>query len=203
MKIFEEKRPRDVEYWSGGKDRACELTDDDWDIIEPILEDAFQGECSETQLNDLFCFDFDMVAEWLGYMDEEDFCKRRSPDYVDPEERRANIIEAVQEKYPDMEDYEIEDKLDEFWDEDIKDENAVIEVIRLIEEPIRRRAAIVKNFISKFPYSMDDSDEAYMNEYIDDNWDEDYPNDDMFVNELLTYMKELKEEGDEWHGEKE
>ena len=203
MRIYEEKRPRDVEYWSGGKDRTCELTDDDWDIIEPMLEDVLQGECSETQLNDLFWFDFDMVAEWLGYRDEEDFWKRRSTDYVDPEERRANIIEAVQEKYPDMEDYEIEDKLDEFWDEDITDENAVIEVIRLIEEPIRRRAAIVKNFISKFPYSMDDSDKAYMDEYIDDNWDEDYPNDDMFVNELLTYMKELKEEGEEWQGERE
>lgn len=197
MKIYVELSVRNFEFWSGGKDRASELTDIDWDIIEPNLEELFPDGCSDTELNDFFWFDFNTIAEWLGYRDEEDFCHKRSDDYVDPDERRESIIERVLDKCPGACDLDVEDKLDEFWDEDCDDDEAVKKIVEMIEEPIRRRAAIVNKFVSKFG-EMSEEENISMNEYIDDNWDEEYPNDDMFVDELFEYMSNMRMETEEW-----
>lgn len=67
--IIEDKRLRDFEFWSGAKDTVSELTSDDLDTIENILEDAYPDGMTETQINDLFWFDTDIIAEWLGYED--------------------------------------------------------------------------------------------------------------------------------------
>lgn len=77
MKIYEEKSLSNFEFWSGGRDRAKYLTEEEFDTVESILEECYQDGLSETAINDLFWFDFDAVAEWLGYEDEEDFFNQR------------------------------------------------------------------------------------------------------------------------------
>lgn len=68
MKIIcEDKRLRDFDFWSGAKDNVELLTTIELDIIEDILEDAYPDGVTETQVNDLFWFDTDIIAEWLGY----------------------------------------------------------------------------------------------------------------------------------------
>lgn len=32
---------------------------------------------TETQINDLFWFEFDTICQWLGYKDEDDFLNKR------------------------------------------------------------------------------------------------------------------------------
>ena len=40
------------------------------------VEDLFEGVPTDTQINDLFWFDFDLICEWLNISDE-DFSQRR------------------------------------------------------------------------------------------------------------------------------
>ena len=72
MKIYSEKSLRNFEFWSGAKENANELTGAQLDEVETILEDLYPEGMDETQINDLFWFDFDTVKEWLGITDEED-----------------------------------------------------------------------------------------------------------------------------------
>ena len=72
MKIYSEKSLRNFEFWSGAKENANELTGAQLDEVETILEDLYPEGMDETQINDLFWFDFDTVKEWLGITDEEE-----------------------------------------------------------------------------------------------------------------------------------
>lgn len=77
MKIYTEKNLRDFEFWSGAKDTAEHLTDDDFDIIESTLEELYPEGMDETSINDLFWFDEDTIAEWLGYSSFEELIEER------------------------------------------------------------------------------------------------------------------------------
>ena len=76
MKIYSEKSLRGFEFWSGAADRVKYLTDEELDTIEAMLEDAYPEGMSETSINDLFWFDEDTIAEWLGYDDFEALMRR-------------------------------------------------------------------------------------------------------------------------------
>lgn len=71
MKIYKEESLRNFEFWSGAKDNANELTIVQLDEVESILEDLYPEGMDETQINDLFWFDFDTIKKWLGITDEE------------------------------------------------------------------------------------------------------------------------------------
>ena len=66
MKVYKEMNLRDFEFWSGAKSNAETLTDEQLDMVESILEDAFPDGMDVTQINDIFWFDFDTIREWLG-----------------------------------------------------------------------------------------------------------------------------------------
>lgn len=72
MKIYSEKSLRSFEFWSGAKENANELTGAQLDEVETILEDLYPEGMDETQINDLFWFEFDTIKEWLGITDEEE-----------------------------------------------------------------------------------------------------------------------------------
>ena len=69
MKVYKEMNLRDFEFWSGAKSNAETLTDEQLDMVESILEDAFPDGMDETQINDIFWFDFDTIRERLGIED--------------------------------------------------------------------------------------------------------------------------------------
>ena len=77
MKIYTEDSIRNFNFWSGACDTVADLTWDDFDILEPIIEDMFMGECSDTDLNDFFWFERDTIAEWLGYSDYDELMEDR------------------------------------------------------------------------------------------------------------------------------
>lgn len=72
MKIFTEKSLKNFEFWSGAVDRAKILDDDDFDVIEQILEELYPDGCDETFINDFFWFEEDTIAEWLGFSSWEE-----------------------------------------------------------------------------------------------------------------------------------
>jgi hypothetical protein len=76
MKIYTENSLSNFEFWSGAVDRVKYLTDDELDTIEAILEDTYPEGMDETQINDLFWFEEDWIAEMLGYEDFEAIMRR-------------------------------------------------------------------------------------------------------------------------------
>lgn len=66
MKIYKEESLSNFEFWSGAKDNVEKLTSNEFDQIETTLEDLYPAGMSETELNDLFWFDFETVLEWIG-----------------------------------------------------------------------------------------------------------------------------------------
>ena len=77
MRVYAETSLNNFEFWSGGKDRAKYLTWQELDTIEAILEDLYPEGVDETTINDLFWFEEDTIAEWLGYADFEELIADR------------------------------------------------------------------------------------------------------------------------------
>lgn len=77
MKIYEEKSLNDFEFWSGAKDRVKYLTDDDLEQIEDFLNTEYPDGISDTELNDIFWFEEDFIAQMLGYSNFDELMKDR------------------------------------------------------------------------------------------------------------------------------
>ena len=54
MKVYSEKSLRNFEFWSGAKSNAEELTLEQIDMVESILEELYPDGMEETQINDFF-----------------------------------------------------------------------------------------------------------------------------------------------------
>lgn len=67
MKVYREQSLRDFAFWSGAKDTAKYLTAEQMDTVETMLEDLYPDGMSETEINDIFWFEEDTIADWLGY----------------------------------------------------------------------------------------------------------------------------------------
>ena len=72
MKIISETSLADFKFWSGAKSNAETLTNEQLDMVESILEDAYPDGMDETQINDFFWFDFDTIREWLGIKEDDE-----------------------------------------------------------------------------------------------------------------------------------
>lgn len=87
MKYTVEESLRDFKFWSGGKDRADNCSADELDCIEEFLEEIEPADgWTDTAINDMFWFDFDTIAQHLGYKNEEDFDRQHDPNYLDDDE---------------------------------------------------------------------------------------------------------------------
>lgn len=78
MKIIQEIKLSEFSFWAGAKDRAAHLTEKDFDEIEYMLENINPNGWTDTAVNDLFWFDEDSIAMWLGYDSFEALEKARS-----------------------------------------------------------------------------------------------------------------------------
>ena len=78
MKMWKEESLTAFDFWGGAKDTIEELTFDEIEQIEAMLEELdTEGEgMSETEINDFFWFERDTIAELLGYNDFEEIIKR-------------------------------------------------------------------------------------------------------------------------------
>lgn len=77
MKIWTDDSIRNFDFWSGGRDTVNDLTWEDFDILEPLIEEMFGGEVEDVDLNDFFWFERDTIARWLGYEDYEELMRDR------------------------------------------------------------------------------------------------------------------------------
>lgn len=76
MKIYSEKSLTSFEFWGGAMCRAEKLTYSELEQITEILEELYPDGIDETTINDLFWFEEDKIAEWLGYNSFEEIYNR-------------------------------------------------------------------------------------------------------------------------------
>ena len=74
MKITTEVYSKsDFDFWSGAVDTVNALTDDEFEEVIQMLDISYPDGMTATELNDLFWFDEDFVAECLGFDSWEEF----------------------------------------------------------------------------------------------------------------------------------
>lgn len=67
MKYTVDETLREFQFWSGAKETAKQLTDEQLDQMETILEECYPDGMTDTQINDIFWFETDWIAEQLGF----------------------------------------------------------------------------------------------------------------------------------------
>ena len=67
MKIYTKKKLGNFKFWGGAINNVMYLSRKQLDEIEEIIEKLYPHGIEKTTLNDLFWFDVDIIAEWLGY----------------------------------------------------------------------------------------------------------------------------------------
>lgn len=99
MRIYSDESLSNFRFWSGAVCRAEQLTNEQFDAIERELEMLYPDRISDTELNDLFWFDFEWVVGLIGLAlnDSGDIC---DPSELEEEE------EDEEEDFDDEEDDE-------------------------------------------------------------------------------------------------
>ena len=83
MRYYVEGSLINFKFWCGAKYRAELLNSDQLDSVEELLEEIMPEDgWSDTAINDFFWFEFDTIADWLGYKDEEYLKKGVSNDDI-------------------------------------------------------------------------------------------------------------------------
>lgn len=108
MKYIVEESLRNFEFWDGAVSRASKCSDDEFDSIEEFLEEtAPEDGWTDGGINDMFWFEFDTLAQHLGYKDEEDFDRHHDPDYIDDDELKGKIDKWFQKFLDNTKDEEL------------------------------------------------------------------------------------------------
>ena len=71
MKIYKETALHNFEFWGGASEKVSYLTQSELDEIESILEVVNPDGIDETELNDMFWFNFDYVCNLIGLTEAE------------------------------------------------------------------------------------------------------------------------------------
>lgn len=67
MIIKEDIALRDFDFWQGAKATVKILSNEELDLLDEILYEIYPYGLEPVELNDLFWFDDDFIAELLGY----------------------------------------------------------------------------------------------------------------------------------------
>lgn len=115
MKYYVEDSLSNFHFWCGAKDRAAMLTDDQFEVVEQNMEECAPADgWSDVAINDFFWLDFDTIAQWLGYKDEEYLSENVSDDDISDADDWFDNIDDVNELVAlaglDAKDYVMEDE---------------------------------------------------------------------------------------------
>ena len=66
MTIKTEQSLKNFEFWSGAKANAEMMTAEELDSVENELEAMYPEGMTDTEINDLFWFDFEYVCDLIG-----------------------------------------------------------------------------------------------------------------------------------------
>lgn len=73
-----------TDCWSGAIDTLNELTSDEIDQLESMIEDMYLDDVpTDTDINDFIWFERDTIAEWLGYENFETIMDKNKEDELE------------------------------------------------------------------------------------------------------------------------
>ena len=72
-----EKPLSQFEFWSGAKERTDHLTIEQLDRLDDLLPEVLGENPTDTEINDLFWFEEDFIAEVLGYNSFDEIYNRK------------------------------------------------------------------------------------------------------------------------------
>lgn len=98
MKYTVEKPLSSFDFWSGAVTNAQELTPRELDDLDDILPEYFGEEVTDTDINDMFWFEFETIVHALGYA------------YID-----GNIVRDVDDIPEDLAKEKLKENLDGFF----------------------------------------------------------------------------------------
>lgn len=75
MKIYTEIDLEDFEFWGGAKELSSMLDSSDFDVIERELNIESPDGLDEVELNDIFSYEKEHIANLLGYDTYEEMLK--------------------------------------------------------------------------------------------------------------------------------
>ena len=103
MIITYEKRLKDFNFGPQARANAELLTDEELNMVENTIMEINNGHIDETELNDLFRFDFKTICEWIGTTEEE-VDKRVKTKYIsqDSADRMLAILQKAKEICPEI-----------------------------------------------------------------------------------------------------
>ena len=88
---------RNFQFWSGAKDTADQLTAEQIDQIESVLEDCYPDGITDTQINDIFWFESDWIAEQLGFENWESLVKHNKGENEEEETEEDELDDEDEE----------------------------------------------------------------------------------------------------------
>lgn len=94
-------------FWSGAKDTIAELTMDEMQSLENLIDEIFYDQLpTDTEINDFVWFERDTIAQHLGYDDFDELMHRND----EPNFPTELTVDAVIDIDVDWEDYDEDDK---------------------------------------------------------------------------------------------
>lgn len=76
MRIYKEIPLTEFDFRAGARDTIKYLTDEELEQIEQILKEIYPEGLNEVKLNDIFWFERDLIAVWLGYKNFDEIMER-------------------------------------------------------------------------------------------------------------------------------
>ena len=76
MRIYKEIPLTEFDFRAGALDTIRYLTDEELEQIEQTLEEIYPEGLNEVKLNDIFWFERDLIAVWLGYKNFDEIMER-------------------------------------------------------------------------------------------------------------------------------
>ena len=98
-----EKPLSQFEFWSGAKERTDHLTIEQLDQLDDLLPDVLGENPSETEINNLFWFEEDYIAQLLGFNSFEALVRHNDGDDDDEDDDGDEDDEDEDEIGPGME----------------------------------------------------------------------------------------------------
>lgn len=100
MKYHVEDSLSNFKFWSGAESRAALLSSEQFDVVEQMFKEIEPEDgWSDTDINDMFWYDFNTICDWLGYKDEEHLERGLTNDEVQEVEDWA---EEMSENYDEL-----------------------------------------------------------------------------------------------------
>ena len=66
MIITTEMSLQDFKFWCGAEDFASKLTSEEFQQIEWMICELYPDGVTDTQLNDIFWFEQELICDWIG-----------------------------------------------------------------------------------------------------------------------------------------